>query len=713
MLRTRKHASLVAAVVLVVAGMSGLGAVQSAYAGTAALPATDYTYTVVSTADSIDPNLNDHACAAPCGLRAAIQQANANCTTGTSPDPTISTTIRFDIPGSGVQTITPAPLSGSHPGPLPGIVCPVVIDGTSQPGYAGKPLIELDGTASAAAGSLAPGLQFTANHTGSTVLGLAINRWHGAGIALSGPGGGDAAGFIIQSNYIGTDPTGTVARPNIGDAIAVSGNAHATIGGTGSGEGNLLSGNGDQKSSSARGVDFGPGTPAGSTVQGNLIGTDITGTKALPNHGDGVFLNGNTGTIIGGTAAGAGNVIGGNTGNGIAAFGTAAGSYTIQGNRIGVQADGVSALGNGAFGIALQNTAGGDVVGGVSAGMGNTVAYNQKAGIQVGAGTSHRISGNAVFNNGGLGIDLTPCTNGACPGPTVDDATDADTGPNQFQNFPVVTSVVSSSTGSTVKGSLKGAASASFTLEFFASPSCDASGYGEARTFLGTKTVTTTASGSAKFSVALSPTVPPGSVVSATATDVAGNTSELSPCRGPLTVSPVSGGQSSVAKVSGRGFGAGQTVTLLWNCATNACSGTTSPVLGTVTTSSTGSFNGKAITVPTAPFGSYWIGARTGSTFATTQFNVVPVLTIAPTSGTSGSSVTVSGTGYGPNEAVKVRWNCGTSACTGAVLLTAQTGTNGNFSARATIPTASSGTYPVGGKGGTSKAFTTTPFTIS
>src|SRR3954453_22283886 len=107
--RTRKHARLVAAAVLAVAGLSGAGAVESAYAGTAALPATDYTYTVVSaTADANDPNLNDHACAA-CGLRAAIQQANANCTTGTSPDPTISTTIRFDIPASGVQTITPTP----------------------------------------------------------------------------------------------------------------------------------------------------------------------------------------------------------------------------------------------------------------------------------------------------------------------------------------------------------------------------------------------------------------------------------------------------------------------------------------------------------------------------------------------------------------------------------------------------------------------------
>ncbi len=597
---------------------------RSAGSPVATTPTTAYTYTVNSaTADSKDADLLDHACAGVCGLRGAIEQANFNCTEGPNPDPSIGTTIRFAIPGAGVHTITPTRSTASgdaHPALLPGIVCPVVLDATSQPGYAGRPLIELDGSASAAAGELAYGLKFTANTLGSVVQGLTVNRWHGPGIAVSGPGGSQASGFVLRGNFIGTDPTGTVARPNTGQGISVAGNVRITIGGTASGEGNLLSGNGSPGASNGRGIDFGPGDATGSLVQGNFIGTDVSGTKAIPNSAEGIMLNSNLGSLLGGTAPGARNLVSGNNGNGIAVFGSAVGSLTMQGNFIGTQADGVHALGNVGFGIALQNSGGKDTIGGTSPGQGNTIAFNGKAGVQVGTGAAHRISGNSFFANTGLGIDLTPCSNGACPGPTPNDSGDLDSGPNLFQNFPVVGSVTSTTTSSTVKGSLSSKAGTTYQVELFSAAACDPSGYGEGKKLLGATAVTTTSSGTAPFSVTV-PRVAAGNVVTATATDPAGNTSEFSPCRGPLTVTPTAAAPGATVKLAGKGFGAGQTVTLLWNCPISSCSG--SSVLGTVVTGSAGTFSGKAVKVPaTSVPGKYWIGARATAVFATVPITV-------------------------------------------------------------------------------------------
>src|SRR4051794_33525056 len=111
--------------------------------------ASSYTYVVNSTGDARDQDLNDGACDGTCTLRGAIEQANHNCVGA----PATTTTIEFAIPGSGVRTIRPvdnpnATENQSHRAPLPGIVCPVVIDGSTQggAGYTGPPLIQLDGT---------------------------------------------------------------------------------------------------------------------------------------------------------------------------------------------------------------------------------------------------------------------------------------------------------------------------------------------------------------------------------------------------------------------------------------------------------------------------------------------------------------------------------------------------------------------------------------
>src|SRR5439155_12617745 len=119
--------------------------------------------------------------------------------------------------------------------PLPAVTDPVTIDGTTQPGFAGSPLIELNGSS---AGAGVDGLDIRAG--GSTLRGLAINRFSGNGLTLTG-GGGD----VVAGDYIGTDPTGTTALPNAGSGVFIENSAGNTIGGTTAGAGNVISGNGN------------------------------------------------------------------------------------------------------------------------------------------------------------------------------------------------------------------------------------------------------------------------------------------------------------------------------------------------------------------------------------------------------------------------------------------------------------------------------------
>jgi Tol biopolymer transport system component len=135
------------------------------------------------------------------------------------------------------------------------------------------------------------------------------------------------------------------------------------------------------------------------------------------------------------------------------------------------------------------------------------------------------ISRNLVHGNGSLSIDL----NG--DGPTPNDPLDPDDGANQSQNFPELESATSGAAGSIIKGSLHSGAVTSYTLEFFSAPECDADGRGQAAKYLGTKTVTTDAAGDATFTAAFPTPADPGDdVVTSTATDPNGNTSEMSEC---------------------------------------------------------------------------------------------------------------------------------------------------------------------------------------
>jgi CSLREA domain-containing protein len=327
---------------------------------------------VNSTSDASDANIGDGVCddgTGFCTLRAAIQEANALANLAGGPD-----VINFAIPGTGPHTIRP--LSA-----LPAITDPVVIDGTTQPGYAGTPLIELDGSL---AGAGVSGLRFETG--GNTVKGLAINRFAASGILVLT--GGENT---IQGNFLGTNAAGTAAAPNAASGIDVR-TAGNLIGGAGSGEGNLISGN----------ANFGIlllGGAAENTIVGNRIGTDQTGTAAIGNALYGIYVT-SPGNQIGGPAAGDGNLISGNLRGGVAITGATATGNVVQGNRTGTTADGHAALPNGNAGITVSNVSG-NTIGGTAAGAGNVLSGNALHGAMIvgAASTNNVVQGNLVGLN--------------------------------------------------------------------------------------------------------------------------------------------------------------------------------------------------------------------------------------------------------------------------------------------------------------------------
>jgi len=366
-----------------------------------------------------------------------------------------SDTINFAIPGSGVHTILPA-------SPLPQIAKPMLIDGysqsgaaqnTSSTGFNGTLLIELSGTN---AGNTT-GLVLSAGNT--TVRGLVINDFQGTG---------SGAGVAISLVFAG-----------------------------------------------------------GNHIEGNFLGTDPTGTLARGNRQHGVGLEaGSNNNIVGGTVPAARNVISANAG---AAFFLGTSGNTIQGNFVGTQKDGVSPLGNGTGIIMVTvGNANNNLIGGTVPAAGNVVAFNEiGVGSESAAGTGNAILGNSIFSSSGLGIDLL--TSGG-QGVTPNDPGDGDTGANNLQNFPVLTSATFAGGNVTIGGTLNSAVNATFRVEFFANATCHPSGHGEGRTFLGFKDVTTDGAGNASVSSPQFAFDVNQLVFTATATDAASNTSEFSQC---------------------------------------------------------------------------------------------------------------------------------------------------------------------------------------
>ena len=469
------------------------------------------TFTVNSTADP-----GDGVCdASECTLREAIGAANANAGTDT---------ITFNIPGDGAHTIRPASA-------LPTITDPVIIDGYTQPGASpntnGPGLgsnavlkIELDGTD---AGTDANGLHITGGS--STVRGLVINRFGQApsgkvtrnGIVVETNGGN-----LIEGNFIGTDITGTAARGN-GDAGIGIRSANNTLGGTTPAARNVIAGNGNT------GIAIVFSAARENTVQGNFIGTDVTGGAALPNGGHGIVVNQSANNLIGGATPAARNLVSANGLSGIAILNTN-GPNLVQGNLIGTAVDSTSPLGNGSHGVIIgsivRSPASDNTVGGTTADTGNVIAHNRGGGVFVESGTGNAVLGNFIFSNLGLGVDLD------ADGVTPNDTADGDTGANNLQNFPVVTRAEIKNSGDLVVqysvDSATGNSAYPLRVEFF---EADSVANGEGKTFLGSVSYPASSARSSNASSLGSAAglgVASGDAIVATATDANNNTSEFS-----------------------------------------------------------------------------------------------------------------------------------------------------------------------------------------
>lgn len=270
----------------------------------------------------------------------------------------------------------------------------------------------------------------------------------------------------------------------------------------------------------------------GNKVLGNLIGVDTTGTMALPNAGVGVLVNG-ANNVIGGTTAAARNVISGNNGSGVSLASSLCHDNSIIGNFIGTDSGGSGALPNQSTGVVLLGGSSNNTIGGLLAGSGNTIAFNGGMGIFIVAGLGNRVLSNSIFSNEAVGINLSDD-----PGVTPNDPCDPDTGANDLQNFPDLTSATTFGGTTTIQGTLDSNPVSTFRIEFFASASCDLSGNGQGKTFLGAANVSTNGACTANITATVGVAVPTGQVITATATDPSGNTSEFSAC---VTVMPAAG----------------------------------------------------------------------------------------------------------------------------------------------------------------------------
>ncbi len=425
------------------------------------------------TADTPDIFLGDGVCGdidGNCSLRAAIMQANASPSTDT---------IHFNLAGVGPFTIAPTSL-------YPPILAPLVIDGSTQAGYTQyNPMIRLSGILQGAGGE---GLTIVSDDC--TIRGLAIGGFQedangdfGTGILLINAqsctiidnligidtdGETPFSNFVgisldvfstanqigainsgniisantssgialklsctanqIQANFIGTNKDGTQAVGNNNGIVLDNESNLNLIGGTNVAARNIISGN--LKS----GVEITNST--GNILFGNYIGIDVLGINALANN-KGIFLLASAADFnqIGGGNASEGNIISGNTQMGIDLQGS---GNLIFGNLIGTQADSISALPNGPVGIWIQNGQN-NQIGSEIAGTGNIIAHHIGDGIRIDRGGlsnafQNQVSRNSIFGNANLGIDLG-YSDLATTGPTYIDADDADTGPNNLQNF--------------------------------------------------------------------------------------------------------------------------------------------------------------------------------------------------------------------------------------------------------------------------------------
>lgn len=356
------------------------------------------------------------------------------------------------------------------------------------------------------------------------------------------------AGTTIKGNFVGVDLTGqcaldglTCTMKNTRDVQLAA--DRAVVGGLTAAERNVL----------GNGVAIEGGS--GITIRGNFIGTDASGTSALvpASASVGIAVNGGAGPVgdvqIGGTAGadtpdcdGACNLTSGlSTGVAIACDVTRCHNVRVEGNFIGTDVHGTGDLGNLGAGVGPLHggfgPSGGYTVGGVDSAKRNLIAFNGTGVAVTGDGTSRpdgtcpyptclgvAILSNSIHDNDGPGIILHP-------GNVPNDPGDPDSGVNDLQNSPVVSSAAAGGGQTTIAYSLNSRSGTRYRIEFFANDACDSSGFGEGEKLIGSRDIVTDGSGNLGETASFPTPAGGGSVITATATDVvANNTSEFSAC---------------------------------------------------------------------------------------------------------------------------------------------------------------------------------------
>lgn len=526
----------------------------------------------------VNSTADDQANDGECTLREAIVAANSDAASGAATGECVAgngnDTINFNISNvsvDGGSSFTNGGQTGYTIQPttqLQDITEPVTINGYSQPNSQantavapnplnGRLLVEIDGSIAGGYN----GLNITGDGDNSVIKGLVINNWNQENALFL-----LADNVSIQGNYIGTDPTGLIARPNskgINGAPEDPNSAHNTlIGGLNPQDRNLISGN----TAGTYGTASTPGT--GWVFQGNYIGVGSDGLTPIANGtigGSALSIYECQDVVIGGNQSGAINVFGASLGHGISPGSSS--NILIEGNYIGLGYEGATVLGNvdsGASGSGLSissvdtvtikdNLVAGWKWDGISIGSndtgvsitGNTVKNNVQSGISVSSPNSqvtnnivtnntgpgiviyasdNSISNNTIAHNGGMGVLVNNSGAGdpdhvsilgnsifdngglgielGTDGVTPNDANDSDSGPNGLLNFPIYTSINEAGGNTTIDFSLD-VPVGDYRIEFFSNTAADSSGNGEGETYLGFKNITSTGSGSQDFSATL------------------------------------------------------------------------------------------------------------------------------------------------------------------------------------------------------------------
>jgi CSLREA domain-containing protein len=500
-------------------------------------------FTVDSTGNASDNNLTDALCATSsgsCTLRAAIQQANF------VPGPH---EINFNIPGPGIHRI-----NVTYPDALPELKFSGIIDGTTQAGSncatATTPsslMIEIkgNGTVFDFPQPQFPGLII--NHPDLTLKGLSIGYFtDGILIDIETNTSVTNTNFNIICNHIGITGNGE-ERPDFINDYGIDAKEASSVGTWRQFPDGRIGGNTPAQRNVISGLragvhlyilfmgfdDLDPQTLPGTVrIQGNYIGTTAQGGAGGVISEYGIYaatpdIPSSFGSEIriGGNLEAAGNLV---ANNDVGIFLYYAENVNIYNNEVGKNPLGLIHQGNMGNGVEVFKSRNIDI-GKNDATDGNHIHNNFGNGILVWGDAptlqpETSIRGNSIHDNLGLGIDLG--IDSGSDGVTANDAGDTDTGVNALQNYPF--KLVANSTG-TISGLLDTQSNETIALDFFTSDQCHSSGFGEGKTFLGTTTIVTPASGYASFNANFG-VILPGKVITATATNSQGRTSEFSLC---------------------------------------------------------------------------------------------------------------------------------------------------------------------------------------